>query len=128
MNKSKLLSFWSLCVFPGAVFEWSHVFGVVFSCWLFAVHLPANIVLPQHGPLELGGPDHHVRSADPPAQNWVWHLQSGMLYFFSKQHLCILVMSSEKKSNIGLFCSLIFCKYCFCCRQRQRVQWTWEHC
>ncbi|RVE57198.1 hypothetical protein OJAV_G00213780 [Oryzias javanicus] len=64
-------------VFPGAVFERPCVFGVMFSCWLFAVHLPANFVSPQHGPLELGGPDHHIWSADPPAQNGVRHLQSG---------------------------------------------------
>lgn len=51
----------------GAVFAWPSVSGCVVPCWLFAVHLPARLLLPQQSPVELGGSDHPVRSADPPA-------------------------------------------------------------
>lgn len=48
-------------------------------CWLFALHLLAHLLVSQQSPVELGGPDYPVRSADPPAAGGIRHLQSGTL-------------------------------------------------
>lgn len=69
----------NISISTGALCAWSPIFGCVFPCWLFALHLLAHLLVSQQSPVELGGSDYPVRSADPPAAGGIWHLQSGTL-------------------------------------------------
>lgn len=78
----------------GAVCAWPPVFGGLLPHGLLALHLLAHLLVSQQSAVELGGSDHPVRSADPPASGGIRHLQSGtsanLTQFFFLSFLSLL--------------------------------------
>lgn len=74
----------------GAVCAWPPVFGGLFPHWLLALHLLAHLLVSQQSAVELGGSDHPVRSADPPAAGGIRHLQSGTSAHLT-QFFCLIL-------------------------------------
>lgn len=100
----------------GAVPASRRVSGSVFSHGFPAVRLPAGVVLPQRSPLELGRSDHAVGPADPPAEGWIWNLQSGTHPVFT---------CSPGHFNLQRLC---FDVWCFILRPKQETLWKWLKC
>lgn len=100
----------------GAVPASRRVSGSVFSHGFPAVRLPAGVVLPQRSPLELGRSDHAVGPADPPAEGWIWNLQSGTHPVFT----CSPVHFNLQRLGFDV--------WCFILRPKQETLWKWLKC